>query len=307
MISPSYFPAIAAVELGFFEREGLNAAIDLHFPVTATFEALRDGAVDLVGGAAHAPLYAFPDWKGCRLVCALSKGMYWFLVIRADLATERGDIGAVRGLRIGAAPGPVDGLRRLLVSAGIDPDREVDIGPVPGTAGPDASFGVMAAKALAAGQIDAFWANGMGAEVSVRDGTGFVLVDARRGDGPPGSENFTFPALVATQEWLDERPQQVKAAIRAIVGAQRALVADPSLATQAAASRFPPAERELIAELVRRDASFYDASISEQDVLSLNRFARDVGVLSDDEMAYERVVATGVSSEWDGQGVHPPR
>ena len=306
MISPSYFPAIAAVELGFFEREGLNGTIELLYPVTGTFEALRDGVVDLVGGAAHAPLYAFPQWEGCRLVCALSKGMYWFLVIRADLATERGDIGAVRGLRIGAAPGPVDGLRRLLVSAGIDPEREVDIRPVPGTAGPDASFGVMAAKALAAGQIDGFWANGMGAEVSVRDGVGFVLVDARRGDGPPGSERFTFPALVTTAEWIDERPDQVKAAVRAVVRAQRALMADPGIATEAAARLFPAAERGLIAELVSRDAMFYDACISRQDVLSLNRFAQDVGVLSDDEVAYERVVATGVSPEWDAPGVQPP-
>ena len=33
MISPSYFPAIAAVELGFFEKEGLEATIELLFPV----------------------------------------------------------------------------------------------------------------------------------------------------------------------------------------------------------------------------------------------------------------------------------
>jgi len=51
MVSPSYFPAIAAVELGFFKREGLDASIELLFPVTKTFEALRDGQIDFVGGA----------------------------------------------------------------------------------------------------------------------------------------------------------------------------------------------------------------------------------------------------------------
>ncbi len=59
MISPSYFPAIAAVELGFFRAEGLDAGIELLGPVTATYEALREGRLDYAGGAAHAPLYAF--------------------------------------------------------------------------------------------------------------------------------------------------------------------------------------------------------------------------------------------------------
>ena len=75
MISPSYFPAIAAVELGFFRKEGLDASIELLGPVTATYEALRDGQLDYAGGAAHAPLYAFKDWDGCRLMCALSQNM----------------------------------------------------------------------------------------------------------------------------------------------------------------------------------------------------------------------------------------
>jgi hypothetical protein len=43
MISPSYFPAIAAVELGFFKQEGLDASIELIYPVTKTYEELRDG------------------------------------------------------------------------------------------------------------------------------------------------------------------------------------------------------------------------------------------------------------------------
>jgi len=68
------------VELGFFKKEGLDATIELLFPVTRTYEALRDGQLDFVGGAAHAPLYAFRDWVGCKLLCALSQNMYWFLV-----------------------------------------------------------------------------------------------------------------------------------------------------------------------------------------------------------------------------------
>jgi len=283
MVSPSYFPAIAAVELGFFEKEGLDATVELIFPVTRTYEELREGRIAFVGGAAHAALYAFPDWRGCKLLCALSQNMYWFLVVRGDLGVARGDLAALKGLRIGAAPGPVDGLKRMLVEAGIDPEREMRIGPVPASAG--VSFGVAAAEALRKGEVDGFWANGMAAELAVRGGYGALVVDARRGDGPEGSQHYTFPALVAAQE------RTAAAAARAVAAAQAALKADPSLATRAAKRHFPAQELELIAELVRRDAQYYDPLISEESVRELNAFARAMGLLRR-EARYDEVVAT---------------
>jgi hypothetical protein len=61
MISPSYFPAIAAAELGFFREEGIDVEVELIFPVDKAYMALRDGAVDFVGGSAHSALAAFPQ------------------------------------------------------------------------------------------------------------------------------------------------------------------------------------------------------------------------------------------------------
>ena len=103
LVSNSYFPIIAAVELGFFKFEGFDASVDLLFPVPKTFEALRDGQLDFVVGSAHATLLAFPEWKGAKLLCAIAKHTYWFLVIRSDLNPRRGDLSVVKGLRIGAA------------------------------------------------------------------------------------------------------------------------------------------------------------------------------------------------------------
>jgi len=295
MVSPSYFPAIAAVELGFFKKEGLDAAIDLVFPVTKTFEDLRDGRLDFVGGAAHAPLYAFRDWTGCKLLCALSQNMYWFLVVRKDAGVERGDLRALKGLRIGAAPGPADGLKRMLIDAGIDPERELTIAPVPATAG--VSFGLAAARALEKGAVDGFWANGMAAEIASRGGFGTLVIDARRGGAPKDAQRYTFPALVTTQRAIDESPGVVAAAIRAVVRAQRALKDDPSLAASAAKRHFPAAELALIPELIRRDAPYYDPAISRETVDSLDAFSRATGLLSG-AAAYERVVATQFQSLW---------
>jgi len=169
MISNSYFPAEAAVELGFFKAEGLDVSLELIFPVDKAYAALRDSAVDFVGGSAHSALAAFPDFRGVKLICAQAQGMYWFLVMHADLKARRGDISIVKGRSIGAAPWVDKGLRGLLVEADIDIGRDqVTIVPVPGAAGTGINFGLTAAKALEERKIDGFWANGMGAEVAVR-------------------------------------------------------------------------------------------------------------------------------------------
>src|SRR6266704_349085 len=54
MISNSYFPAIAAIELGCFNQEGLDISLELIYPVDKCYAALRDGTVDFVGGSALA-------------------------------------------------------------------------------------------------------------------------------------------------------------------------------------------------------------------------------------------------------------
>lgn len=297
LISPSYFPAIAAVELGFFKQEGLDATIELLFPVTRTYEELRDGRLDFVAGAAHAPLYAFKNWNGCRLLAALAQHMYWFLIVRKGIDAKRGDLGALKGLHIGAAPGPVDGLKRMLIEVGIDPEREVRIGPVPGAAGAGVSFGVAAAKALEEGKLDGFWANGMGAEVAVRNGIGTLVLDARRGDGPPAARDYTFPAFVATQKRIDNEPDLVAAAVRALVRAQQALKENPARATEVGEKLFPKTEAGLIAELIRRDTPFYDPSISTYTIDALNDFARNLGILSGTAL-YDQVVATQFRHLW---------
>ena len=124
----------------------------------------------------------------------------------------------IKGLRIGAAPGPDAALRQLLAEAGIVPARDgVNLAPVPGAADPGVSFGVHAARALEEGIIDGFWANAMGAEVAVRSGVGSVALDPRQGIGPAAARNYTFPALVATERLLAESPAIAEGAVRAIV------------------------------------------------------------------------------------------
>ncbi len=298
LISNSYFPAITAVELGFFEAEGLAMDLQHIFPVDTCCAMMRDGAIDFVAGSAHSALAAFPRWQGAKLLASLAQGMYWLLVVRADLDAERGDIKAVKGLNIGAAPFVDLGLRRMLAEVGIDVAADnVTIAPVPGATQPGLSFGVTAAKALSEGTIDAFWANGMGAEIAVRAGVGKVLIDIRRGDEPKMAFNYTMPALLTTDALIARAPEAAAAATRAIVRAQHALKADVTRATAIGRKLFPADDAALIADVVARDLPYYDAAISATFVRGMNAFMTDLGWL-DGPVSYEQVVATQFTDLW---------
>jgi ABC-type nitrate/sulfonate/bicarbonate transport system substrate-binding protein len=284
--------------LGFFKAEGLDARIELVAMLGAT-KALRDGSADaMVAGSVHDVLTEFPDWRGAKIVVALSQGTPWLLVVRADLAAKRGDINAVRGLRLTAAEGPDLALKQMLIGAGIDPSLDLQIVELPGAKSRDVSFGVFAARALEAGQIDGFWANAMGGETAVSRGAGKILVDVRRGDDPDEVRYFTFAGMATTDNFVEREPEAIAAAVRAIVKAQKALRNDPSLAQDVGRRKFPKDAAELITRVVERDVPFYNPVISEEAVAKMNRFAQSVGHLSG-PVPYANVVAIQFRELWD--------
>ena len=298
LISNSYFPAVAAVELGFFARQGLDVALELMVPIEHAFAAMRDGSLDFIGCSAHLMVGGFPEWQGAKLLCAQAQGMYWFLVMRSDLKARRGDLDVVKGRNIGAAPWVAMGLRRLLIEAGFDLDRDaIRIAPIPGAHGAGINFGVTAAQALADGKVDGFWANGMGAEIAVRRGVGTVVLDVRRGDGPKACFDYTMPVLAATDALIERVPQAAGAAVRAIVETHNALKQDVTLALKVGRKLFPPSEAELIVDLVRRDLPYYDAAITRDFVARMTQFSREVGILKG-HPSYEDVVAVQFAPLW---------
>ena len=298
LVSNSYFPAIAAVEMGFFKEEGLDAELELIYPVGKCYEALRDGKADFVGGSSHSAPTAFPEWNGVKFLGALAQHTYWFLIMRKDLNVKRGDVAAVKGMRIGAAPLIDIGLIEMLKEYGIDPKRDgVQIAPPPMPAQASVSFGVNTAKAMEEGKIDGFWANGMGAEVAVKRGLGTMVLDARRGDGPASLRGYTFGVLASRADLVEKEPEKAAAAVRALVKTQKALKADPKRATKVGEKWFPQYEASLIAELVERDLPFYDPAISKASFDSMCKFDQAVG-LTKGVGKYEDVVATQFSDLW---------
>lgn len=293
LISNTAFPLLAADALGLFEAEGLDVSIAL-LPAE---RALHDGDVDLASGA-QSMLREFPAWKGAKLVVALSQGTPWLLVVRADLAAERGDLSAIKGLRLMAGSGPVQALTQMVIGAGIVPGRDFElIVDQAATRGPNVSFGVSAARALEEGAIDGFWANAVAAESVVESGRGKILIDVRRGDDPADVRHFTFSALATTDAYLERNAADVEAAVRAIVKAQSMLRADPSLARKVGEGKFPADEAALIVRIIERDVPFYDPVITEEAVASMNGFAQALGML-DGPVPYDQVVDVRMRKYW---------
>lgn len=295
-VSSTFFPLVAAKELGIFKEEGQEIEIVLSNALGAV-ESLRDGAVDFSAGPAHAPMMIFPDSRGVKLLMAVSQGTPWMLVMKAGLA-KRGEIEAVKGRRIAANRGPDLVFKHLLREAGIDIEKDqVEIGQLPETDEPGISFGIASARALAQGRVDGIWANVLGCEVAVYLEAGSVIIDTRLGDGPPGSGNYSFIALATTESNIESQPERIEAVIRSVVRAQSALRQDPWRATKIAAKLFPAVEAGLIGQIVARDAQFYQPSISPEAIGQMNRFATAVGLLSS-PVPYEQVVATQFRSLW---------
>ncbi len=298
LISPSYFPALAAVELGCLERMGVRAELSLLFPVTDAVEALRAGEVDVVAGAAHTLFHGSGDELDVCLLGALSHRTYWFLVLAPGLGMESwDDLSSAEGLRIAAAPGPDAALRHALDLAELGPDA-VELVPVPSIPELGPSFGVQAARALERGEVDGFWANGMGAELAVREGIGRVVVDARRSLQPPGLSRYTFAALMGRR--ADEQDERVLATVAALVEAHEMLRGDPhGAASQVAGALFPPLEASLAGGLVERDAPFYEVAIEPSEVSDLSSFARAMGFTTV-EGSFDDVVSRAARPLWRG-------
>ncbi len=297
--SPSYFVAVAAAELGFFKHEGIDIELERTYGAHKFGERLRDGTLHFFGGPAYAATSAFPAWKGAKLLCALAQYSYWFLAVRADLDVKRGDLSALKGLRISSSmAAPVLGLRHLLAESGIDLERDnVRIVPAPPTI-EGRWMGHAGVDAIKQGLADAYWGNGMRVAIGEKLGVAKLHLDLRRGDGPPGARWYNFAALTTTERLIDEHPDVAAGAVRAIVKAQKALKADPLLATGIAQRLFPPDEAPLIAGLIERDAPFYDAKISSEAVDGLNKFAKASGLISEPAL-YDRLVAAQFRHFWN--------
>jgi NitT/TauT family transport system substrate-binding protein len=295
--SPSYFVATAAASLGFFKAEGIDIEFEPTYGARNGPERLRDGTVHFFGGPAYAATRAFPGWKGAKLLCALSQYSYWFMAVRSDLDVKRGDVSALKGLRISSSQHfPEMGLWHIW--------------PSPALTSSATAFGLCRCPPLAITSTRRATPGSPRSSTALPTPIGATAC-ALRSARVSASQSFTsicaaamgrarwynFAALTTTEQLIRDEAEIAAGAVRAIVKAQKALRADPQLAAGVGHQLFPADEAALIAGLIERDAPFYDATISSEAIEGLNRFAKANGLIAE-SVPYDSLVASQFYQLW---------
>jgi NitT/TauT family transport system substrate-binding protein len=226
-----------ALELGYFEREGVSVELVRVQQTPSALAALQSGEGEMANVGVDALLQAIAAGAtDFRAVNSPNTSLPFLIAARQSIASVEDLDGARFGVgRIGSLDHSLSGL--VLEGLGQDMDRlqVVTLGQ------PN-----IRAQALAAGQIDATTVS-IGTWASLPDKTGLhVLVDQ--------DDYFAGAPLVSkvnavTQAVLDERPEDVEAVTRALIRISRDFAANPQLWIDAMAAALPGTDRDVLDEL----------------------------------------------------------
>ena len=220
--SLSNLPLFVAVGEGMFADEGLHVVAPYFDDISSTAELLAKGVADLGTAAFTQPLIdAFrPDPP----VMVAGSGLMGISVLTRDPITDAGDLA---GRPVGTfRTDPMEVLLHDVLAAGGLRMSDVEL----------RYFDVLtdAIDAWDAGELDALSLAEPFAG-RVRAAGGHVLSDGTELWGNP----FPDTTLVVSAKFLRERPEQVRAAIRAMLRADEFIAADLSAAIRHAAEFYP--------------------------------------------------------------------
>lgn len=234
-----YAPIYLAQSQGFFADEGVNVIVE-NVVGAAALQALSGGSVDFALTVSGTSLTAVAEGLDIVAIQATTDAVTLALVIRPDVAQERGltpdlpleeRIAGLEGLNIGyTAPGAATDVygRWLLEEAGLDPESDVNL----------VALGETSAlvAALEQGQIDAFTASPPTVQQLEAAGDGLILVNMVT--DVPETANFVYSILLASPEYLAENEDVARRLTRAISRGMNYLLDNPEDAKEALQADF---------------------------------------------------------------------
>jgi len=143
-----FLPVYAAEELGYFKAEGINAEfVDFEGGAEVT-TAMVGGSIEMGATMVERPMILAEKGFGAKNLVALENKNPLFLLVRDDVKAVKGDVKALKGLKLGMTK-PGSGtdlsLRALLKDAGLVPDQDVAIVSL---GGPSAQVAALQAKSV---------------------------------------------------------------------------------------------------------------------------------------------------------------
>ena len=265
----SFWTAMGA---GYFEDEGLT--IQTVFPPVPD----RAGQFMLMGFADVAllppPMYLpmIEAKEDIRVFANLIEDDPINLIVREEFAEANNlsedlpladKLEAIRGFKVGVAPGPPVRLRVLFDTVGMDADTDIEMVILHG-ADQNPAFGD--------GSIDALYAHTPYLETALNEQGAVILVNQSAGE-VPGLNGRQSHSLVATRSFISEYRDRLVALTRAIHRAQQLIHEDEDAVVEALLnSGVPGLERSLLETIVH----IYAPAIPDSPLVSIAGLERAV-------------------------------
>ncbi len=253
-----------ALGAGYFQEEGVNIQLVTPPNPMQAGQFLLQGQADVA--LLPPPLYLnlIGQQQPILLFANLLQNDPINVVVRKDVAQQRNlsptqplaqRLEGLRGLKIGVAPNPPTRLNVLLASAGLSPDRDVQIVIMP----PEQEN-----QAFGSGQVDALYAHSPYLEKALVEQEGVLLINQSKGEITqlPTRE---IHSLVTTRQFASSNPQALLAITRAIFRAEKLVHSDKRAAIDALfASGIPGLQRPLVEAIV----AIYEPAIPQTPEVS---------------------------------------
>ena len=269
-----YAPQYAAIELGFFEDEGISIDLITSDGADRVMTALLSGAADIGLSGPEAAIYV---WAGGRadhaiVFAQLTQRDGSFLIAREPMPNCTWD--DIRGSHV--LPGRRGGmpfmvLEYVMREQGILPDIDVDFDT-------SVQFGVMV-SAFLGGTADFVTAFEPVASTIELEGRGYVVASIGEASG-----EIPYTAYYALESFMNENPDIIMGFTRAIARGQQWVYENPpALIAEVIAPFFPDADPVILASAIARykeiEAYAKLPMVSEEAFARLQRVMDSAGEL----------------------------
>ncbi len=288
-----FLPVYAAEELGYFKAEGIKAEfVDFEGGAEVT-TAMVGGSIEMGATMVERPMILAEKGFGAKNLVALENKNPLFLVCRNDVQAAKGDVKALKGLKLGMTK-PGSGtdlsLRALVKHAGLVPDQDVAILSLGGVTSQVAALKAKAVECV-------MTAEPAGAIAVSQLKIARYFVDPRQGEGPKFLQHMTFSTLQAGDQFIKANPDLTGRIVKAIVKTLKRLREDPEAAVRVGQKVFPKMDVALIRQIIAVEKNTYYPAITKEAVRAVNEFQKITGAVKGD-IPYEKVVAVQYKPLW---------
>jgi len=221
-----------ALGAGYFQKAGVPLQVVPASPPAAAPQMLLQGQAEVAVLAPPMYVQLVAQARPIRIFANLFQNDPINVVVRSDVVEARKlsptaplaeRLRGMQGLKVGVAPGPVNRLRTLFTSVGLDAERDIQTVIVDGSA-QNQSFGEK--------RVDALYAHTPYLETALVEQGGVLVVNQSRGEVPELAARQVH-CLVTTQQFTSANRQVVLALTGAVYRAQQLIHTDPKAAADA--------------------------------------------------------------------------